>query len=366
MKNILRILHINNPISRKDIVKLTDLRPSSVTRLTRELIEKGYIYEEGIYEDNAPGRKKILLNINKEAFISLIVDVGVNETIIGFGYFNGYVEILKKILTPKDPEEFFYEIKKFYMKYKKIKNIKILSFSIPGLVDVEKNIILLAPNLGWKNVNIEQFLKLDIPILADNEANLSVIAEKYHAKDLKNISNIVFVEIREGIGTGIIINNQLYRGFSYSGGEFGHTVINMNSKEQCHCSRQGCWEQYGSILNVIKNYEGIIEGKDPIEKFENLKRQPNAKKTLLNWAENNAIGMANIINALNPEALIIGGELSDMPIYFYEYLIKKIRENSLPFSSKKTIIRPTIFKKYNSNLVGACIFSINKHIEEIK
>ncbi|KAF2956770.1 ROK family transcriptional regulator [Marinitoga sp. 38H-ov] len=365
MKNILRILHINSPISRNELVHLTELRPSSITRLTRELIEKNYIYEVGTGDKKTPGRKEILLDINKNAFKAFVVDIGVNETVVGIGYFNGKVDVKEKFLTSKKPEVFFKRIQKLYEKYNKKEKIDTISFSVPGLVNVEENIILLAPNLEWENVNIGSYLNVDVPILSDNEANLSVMAEKYHAEDLKNKRNIVFIEIREGIGTGLIINNELYRGFTYNGGEFGHTIIEFNSKEKCHCSNTGCWELYGSINYALKNYNGILNGKDAIEKFNNLKNKTDAKEILLDLARNNSIGIANIINSLNPEVIIIGGELNDMPKYFYEELINETKKKILKVALKNTIIRPTIFKNISSNLVGAGIFSINKFIEKI-
>lgn len=364
MQNILRLLHVHNSISRNEIVELTGLRPSSVSRLTRELIEKGYINETGVGEKKTPGRKEILLNINKDIFTSLVVDIGVNETIIGIGYFNGTVKIVEKIFTSKNPEKTFKEIEKVYKKYKKKNKVSVVSLSIPGLVDVENNIVLLAPNLEWENIEIEKYLKVEVPILADNEANLSVMAEKYHAEDLKDAKNIVFVEIREGIGTGLIIDNKLYRGFTYSGGEFGHTIIKMKAKDRCHCSNYGCWEIYGSILYAINKYKRKLKGKDPIEKFSDLKSKNDAKEILIELAENNSIGISNIINSLNPEAIIIGGELNNMPDYFYKILIEKTREKALFVASQKTLIRPTIFKNINSNLVGAAIFAINKFIDE--
>jgi predicted NBD/HSP70 family sugar kinase len=365
MKNILRILHINSPISRNELVRLTGLRPSSITRLTRELIEKNYIYEVGIGEKKTPGRKEILLDINKNAFKTFVVDIGVNETVVGMGYFNGKVDIKEKFLTPKRPEEFFKEIQKLYEKYNSKESIDAISFSVPGLVNVEKNIILLAPNLKWENVKIEDYLNVQVPILSDNEANLSVMAEKYHAEDLKDKKNIIFVEIREGIGTGLIINNELFRGFTYSGGEFGHTIISFNSNEKCHCSNIGCWELYGSINYALKKYKGKLNGKDAIEKFNDLKNKKDAKEVLLYLARNNSIGIANIINSLNPEVVIIGGELNDMPQYFYEELIIETKKKALKVASEKTLIRPTIFKNISSNLVGAGIFSINNFVENI-
>ncbi|MEJ5229834.1 MAG: ROK family transcriptional regulator, partial [Pseudothermotoga sp.] len=197
-QNILKLIHNNHPISRAEISEITDLTPSSVTRLTKELIDEGYIKEKGTIGKNSPGRRRTLLDLNKSACISLVFDLGVNVTTFGLGFFDGTVDLGGSFETPKQPEDFFAKVEEIYLRLKKEYSITRISLSVPGMVDMTKNKIFLAPNLHWQDVSVGDLLNVDVPVLADNEANLSMMAEKYHSADLKEIKEAVFIVIREG------------------------------------------------------------------------------------------------------------------------------------------------------------------------
>jgi len=364
-KIILKTIQDAGEITRTEIVKITGLAPSSVTRLTRELIQEGYLIESGVVYRRFPGRNGIKLRLNSNKWKMLAFDVGVNETIVGVGFFDSNVEILEKIDTPKRAKEFFKAVKKTYEKYATTYHFSRIAFSIPGMCNMENNEILLAPNLGWKNVKISDHLKLDIPIIVDNEANLSLLAEQAKSEDLKNVKDAVFIVIREGVGTGLMINGSIYRGHSFTAGEAGHMTIDVQSNAKCHCGNSGCWELYSSINWAIKDYGKKLKGKTPIEKFENLKKQKDAKDTILRFARNIAIGLVNILNIINPELIILGGEVADMPFYFYEELQNVVNEKALEYATINLKIRPSIFKKESSNLVGAVVIAVKDLIDKV-
>lgn len=364
-KIILKTIQDNEEVTRAELVKMTGLAPSSVTRLTRELIQEGYLIESGVIYRNFPGRNGIKLKLNSNKWKTLAFDVGVNETIVGVGFFDSNVEVLEKINTPKKVEEFFKVVKRIYEKYASTYHFSRIAFSIPGMCNMKSNEILLAPNLGWKNVKIPDHLKLDIPIIVDNEANLSLLAEQAKSKDLKNVKDAVFIVVREGVGTGLMINGSIYRGHSFTAGEAGHMTIDIQSNVKCHCGSTGCWELYSSISWPIKDYGKKLKGKTPIEKFENLKRQKDAKRTILKFAKNLAIGIVNIVNTVNPELVVLGGEIADMPSYFYEEIQNIVNEKALEYATIGLKIRPSIFKNESSNLVGAVVIAVKDLIDKV-
>lgn len=364
-RNVLKIVHENRPLSRSEISEITGLTPSSVTRITKELIEEGFVQEVGSEGKNSPGRRRILLDIKSDAFISLVFDVGVNVTTYGLGYFDGTVTLGGSFETPKAPEKFFAKVKEVFDRYSATKKINRVSLSVPGMVDMEENRILMAPNLGWRDVVINDFLKLDIPILADNEANLSVLAEKYHSEDMKDVKEAVFIVIREGVGTGVLIDGKLYRGPTYTAGEAGHMTVDMRSDKRCHCSNRGCWELFASINWAIQHYEGKLEGKNAIEKFASLKKKQDSRKVLEKLAENIAIGVVNIVNILNPQIVILGGEVQDLGEYFYRIIEEEVKRRALKDATKELKIRPSIFGTVSSNLVGAAVLAVENIIENV-
>lgn len=362
----MKVIHEEHPISRADISTTTGLTPSSVTRLTKELLDEGYIKEIGTIGKSTPGRRRVLLDLRKEAFLSLVFDVGVNITTYGIGYFDGEVEMRGNFYTPKDPVEFFMKIKEIYLRTRDELNVARISLSIPGMVDMRENKILLAPNLGWEDVSIPELLDVDVPVLADNEANLSMLAEKYHSEDMKNVQEAVFIIIREGVGTGLLIDGKIYRGPSFTAGEAGHMTVNLYSDRFCHCSNKGCWELFSSINWAIEQYGDGLEGKNAIEKFQALKLRGNARRVMERFAENIAVGIVNLVNILNPEIVILGGEVQDLGESFYKVIEEEVKKRALKAATKKLKIRPTIFRTISSNLVGAAVLAIEDIIENVR
>ncbi|KAF2959289.1 ROK family transcriptional regulator [Thermotoga sp. 38H-to] len=365
-KSILKVIHENHPISRSDISEVTGLTPSSVTRLTKELIDEGYIREIGTMGKNSPGRRRILLDLRKNAFLSLVFDIGVNITTYGIGFFDGEVEPRGTFNTPKEPVEFFNIVKEIYERISGEYRISRISLSVPGMVDMEEKKILLAPNLEWENVNIKELLKVDVPVLADNEANLSMLAEKYHSEDLRNVKEAVFIIIREGVGTGLMIDGKIFRGPSFTAGEAGHMTVNMYSDRQCHCSNWGCWELVSSINWTIEQYGKELPGKNAIEKFQALKQRNDAKRILMKFAENIAVGIVNLVNILNPELVILGGEVVDLGDSFLDIVKDFVHQRALKAAVKDLKIRTTEFRNISSNLVGAAVLAVEDIIEEVK
>ncbi|MCD6551350.1 ROK family transcriptional regulator [Thermotoga sp.] len=365
-KNILKVIHENHPLSRSDISEITGLTPSSVTRLTKELIDEGYIREIGTMGKSTPGRRRVLLDLKKGAFLSLVFDIGVNITTYGIGFFDGEVELRGTFDTPKEPEEFFKMVKEIYERVSRERRISRISLSIPGMVDMEEKKILLAPNLEWENVSIEKLLEVDVPVLADNEANLSMLAEKYHSEDLRNVEEAVFIIIREGVGTGLMIDGKIFRGPSFTAGEAGHMTVNMYSDRQCHCSNWGCWELVSSINWAIDQYGRELEGRNAIEKFQALKQKNDARRVLTRFAENIAVGIVNLVNILNPELVILGGEVVDLGESFLSIIKDYVHQRALKSAVKRLRIRPTIFRNISPNLVGAAVLAVEDIIEEVQ
>jgi len=364
-KIILRLLHRRKPISRNDISEVTGLKASSVTRLVNELIAEGHIFEAGVMVSDSPGRKKISLKVNPDYHIALLFDVGVTYSTAALGFYDGTIKVIETFKTPKDYSKFFEKVKYYYHNLKKLFDISLVVLSIPGIVDTDKGIIITAPNLEWRDVEIGKYLDIEVPIMADNEANLSVLAEKYYSKALSNVNDIVFVLVREGVGTGVMLNGKLFRGKFFSAGEFGHMTMDINSDKSCHCGKTGCWELYSSIRYALGRARKELKNHQ-ITDFKSLSKMPEARQILLDMATNLGEGIVNIINAVNAEAIVLGGEIIGMPEYFYRQLISVVRKKALKPAASKVIIMPSIFRDISSNLVGASICAIEYVIDNIR
>lgn len=202
-------------------------------------------------------------------------------------------------------------------------SVAAIGVGSPGNVDFENGCIVgNAPNLKhWTDAPIREKLqsKFHIPVWTDNDANMVAIAEARVGTG-RGFNHIIFITVGTGIGGGIVINGQLYRGGSFNAAEIGHISIDYQGK-QCPCGGIGCLETYAAAPAIIKNYAAKLKA-DGQEVDEDLlstelifERARNddllAVETLEAACTYLGIGIANVVNLLNPQAIIIGGGVAD-------------------------------------------------------
>lgn len=210
-----------------------------------------------------------------------------------------------------------------------IREIEKIGIAAPGTIKNE--IIIKATNLGIEDFNIINELQkyFNVEISIRNDAKCATIAEKQYGS-MKKYNDFVYLCLGTGIGCGIFMNNQLLQPKKYEGFELGHTVIEKDGI-MCSCGKNGCWEQYASMkafkqsltskLNLAKTTSShtllqLIENQK-----ENRKTSKIINKVIDEYIENLALGIENIINIFEPEAICIGGSF----VYYKEILLKKLK-----------------------------------------
>ena len=204
-----------------------------------------------------------------------------------------------------------------------IADISSVGLGTPGTVN-ENGIIEFANNLGFNNVPAREMLKErlgDLPIYIDNDANCAALGEAY-AGCGNGSQNFVAVTLGTGVGSGIIVNGKIVTGVNCAGGECGHMVIVVDG-EPCSCSRKGCWEAYASatalirqtrkameenpdsIMHEVARQEGKVSGRTAFDAMR--KGDIAAIKVVDNYIKYVACGLINIVNALQPEIICVGG-----------------------------------------------------------
>ncbi len=348
LSSIFKTIHQQGPISRIELSKITGCSAGTVSNHVRTLMKKGFVVEtnKGI---SSGGRKPVQLIINPKKAYIFSIEIEVNQ--IKIVIFDLEVKIVANSIIPikyKDDhmrtfKDVFFEMDNMIGK----ENLKLEDFlgigvAVPGLIDKIKGVLEFAPNLGWKNVSISKIFKdkYGLPLILNNEAKAAAIGERgaYYPQ----INNMVFVSINEGIGCGLYINGQLYRGASGNAGEFGHITINTNGP-QCHCGNRGCWEIYASESYMINRYLELSGDKKKLPKEEIYRLGKNGDNTAIKIfyeiGRNIGVGLVNIINGLSPELLVIGGGIVEIKDYIYEEIIKKLEESCLSVSCRKTEIK---------------------------
>jgi len=371
---ILKTILDNKMISRAKISRLVDLNKATVSNLTDELIKEGYIVEKG-YGKSKGGRRPVLLQVNKDVGSIIGIDLGVDyihvilSNFIGEIIFEEYVNI--KMEEPKEKllNLLFNLIEKAIDNAPPTpKGILGIGIGVPGIVEKESGIVLIAPNLKWKNVHLKSIIeqRFNLPVYIDNEANAGALGEKWFGEWGK-ISDLIYLSVGIGLGAGIIIDNKLFRGAAGFAGEVGHTTINFQD-DVCSCGNIGCLENFASeraLLSVIKKL--VKEGaEDRYISCENIHEiTPSqiiqaamdgsriCRMAVLEVAEKMAIGIANLVNIFNPEIVIVGNKAS----FFGDLFLEKLREvvNQKSFIAQFYDLKIEVSKLKDRAVVLGCI-----------
>jgi len=216
--------------------------------------------------------------------------------------------------------------------------IEGIGFGAPGVVNNKLGTIDYATNLKLYNVPVKEFLKdLNIPIYISNDANVACLAEQRWGA-AKGYSTCVLITLGTGIGSGIVIDNKLFEGNLGKGAEIGHMVIVVDGVE-CNCGRKGCFEKYASTSALIRETQEImknnndsmmwnycghnLEQVDGLTSFECAKQGDKAASEVVDlYIKYLGEGLLNVCNIFRPEAIILGGGISDQK----EYLRKKVQD----------------------------------------
>lgn len=232
-------------------------------------------------------------------------------------------------------------------------NVRAIGLGTPGTVDAESGRVIFSPNLsGWKDVPLKKDLEKELgaPVFVGNDANICTLAVFEHEFKGKP-QNLVGIFIGTGVGGGIVINGQLYFGHNHTAGEIGHTTVDVNGPK-CGCGNRGCLETFASRTAIFKKIQSAVKdgqktlltdilGADLADMRSGDLRKAIRKgdkfveKIVNEAAEYAGLGVANIINLLNPEVIVLGGGVIEalgdemMPI-----IVKTAKERALPGTSK--------------------------------
>ena len=230
---------------------------------------------------------------------------------------DGEIETRKDIYYTKETfsiEKIFTEINSFVDEYSD--DAESVGIGVPGFAT--ETLINYTCNLPLNHLEVTDYIETKLPIFVSNDANCATIAE-YELIDRKMFSNYILVTIGTGIGSGIILNGNLYIGSTGTAGEIGHMVIDKDGIE-CTCGRRGCFEKYASVSALLK----MIGAENIKEAFYLIEKNINIQNVFENYIENLAEGLANVINMYDPEILVIGGGLSEYEDKFMYKLKSKL------------------------------------------
>jgi predicted NBD/HSP70 family sugar kinase len=314
---ITRCLHELGPQSRSELVAATGLTRSAIRSLAGELAAAGLVAEQAAVPQGTPGRPSTIVRLVPDGAVVLGLEILVDSiaaAVVGLGG-----EVIDKIrvdrprgqLALDDVIADLGELTRRMLAHPAGGPIGV-GVAVAGVVRRADGLVPMAPNLGWTDAplgaRLRQELDLDVPIAVANEADLGVLAEHRRGAAV-GVDDVLFVSGEVGVGGGIIAGGRLLSGAAGYGGEIGHLPFNPGGTP-CRCGSAGCWETVvgeGALLALA----GLPPdaGRPGVEAVlrQAATGAPAATKALEHVGRWLGIGLAGLVNLLNPQLVVLGG-----------------------------------------------------------
>lgn len=349
----------HQPISRADLARHLNITRGVVSTLVQELIAQGVIYE-GATGETARGRKPTFLHTRTHDRLAIAVDVRFTKTYLMLCDFSGRELVLEAYDTIFSVPEFIRDLSvriRRMLKTHCIKNTcEGIGVVIPGMVDQRTGLILNAPALGWRGVEIRDKLAAatGLPVQIENSGRACTLAQLWLVRgEATGPNSFVFISVSDGVGVGMVINGELVRGHDHIAGEFGHIPLNLDGP-RCMCGSSGCWEAYISNLATVSRYLGwnlsklnpntLHDAEDSSFNVLDLiarARGGDAKAVgaIQATARFLGLGLATIVNIVNPDCIYLAGEITTAWDLIEPTVREALAERALTESAARTPLR---------------------------
>ena len=312
--------------------------------------------ETGLQGDRV-GRPGMLLTLNPQGGYAVGLEINVNYIAAILVDFSGKVHQQLKVvcdLNENRDQILQKAIRLVQEMFERIFRMGGIVFGIgiglPGVIDIHQGNLVFAPNLGWRDTPIQKIFydQFHVPVFIENEAKCAALGE-FRYGIAREVTDFIYLSGGVGLGGGIMLNGELFRGSHGFAGEIGHTVI-YEGGTLCSCGRRGCWEAYvGSVAILKRVMELVATGKSSVLNSMISEKQPKfnfqqvveaaahkdevAETVLLEVANHLGVGITNLVNVLNPSMVVLGGEFSRIGEGIISDISKLVKDQAITDSS---------------------------------
>lgn len=343
--NIIGLIRKQGSLSRSEISRISGLSLPSVSRIIDSLIQEGLLKEIG-KGDSLRGKKPLLIDINSDHQYVFGVEISRKGQIILCNLTGTVLRSEKYFPDPSQgPLSIANQLSKKISQLSHSLNLlpnKIAGVGIgtPGFLFKAGPLINQSPFFGWNSINAFQVFEdsFPYPVIVENVAKASAIAEKMYGCG-KQFNDFFYIYTDWGVGGGFVSGGSLFRGLNGNAGEFGHTIIQQNGVP-CYCGNLGCLEQYTSTDAIVREARAINKNFNDFDSV--IAAYQLGSATITSLLKKSGVilgkGIANIINLLNPEAIIIGGEIARKCPIYVQSAIEQAREAIFSLKAQRTPI----------------------------
>lgn len=353
---VLRLLATHGPRSRAGVADVTGLTRATVSSLVADLIDRGLAKEVGPKSDQRMGRPATLVQLDGSRVVTLGMELDV-----------GFVSVLANDLAANTVYQrrrpvggtstAFVDL--FPVVVREVRRaiaaveeqgarVAGLTVAVPGICDIERGVVRRAPNLGWQDAPLGQRLHdefgASLPIAIDNEANLAALAE-YRVGASAGTGHLVYVLAVNGVGGGVVVDGELFRGASGAAGEVGHMTVQAKGGAPCACGSSGCWETTIGLRALL--YDAVPDLAAGLLRDPRLSPEAKVAPVLARARANNPIalkglkkfgrwlgvGLSNVVDTFNPEVIVLGGFLPSVAPWTMDETRKAFLANSMAESA---------------------------------
>lgn len=378
-------LYFSKMLSCADLSLLTNKSIPYTTRYLNELIEEGSVIETG-FANSTGGRRPQIYSLQSD--LGYIVTVSMDQLITKFALLdlhNNVIGEIEEVFLPlqgnQDAVKLLEQGLKNFIKSITVDHEKIVGvgISMPGFVDVKKGIN--HSFLPIQQNSLVEYLEsgIHLPVLIDNDSSVIGLAEM-RLGSAKGHKNVMVVNINWGVGLGVILNGELFRGNNGFAGEFSHIPVFKDNKKICSCGKTGCLETETSLLAIIEKAKiGMQNGRMSVLNnipFENAEQSCNAiieaairgdtfaVELISEAGYNLGLGIAILITLFNPELIILSGRGAAAGKLWLAPIQQAINEHCIPKIAEDVQIKISNFGR-KVDLIGAAAL-VMEHYEEIE
>lgn len=358
-------------ISRAELARQLGLSRAAISSIAKDLLQLNLI-RESEPGTNTGGRSSILLEINPDCCFVVGVDIGATHLGLILTDYSAHIQKISEFPfdVSKGPETCLAEVDSRLRDFLaasdvRLTDIQAIGVGVPGPVVAEKGGVIAPPIMpGWDRFPIQYHLKelWGCPITLNNDAGLGALGEWAYGAG-RNERCLLYVKVGYGIGAGILINGQIFRGATGAAGEIGHITINENGP-LCTCGNRGCLEAMAGGRSIVHRAQQIIQS----GRRTQLASIPSDEITAAHVAESArqgdlvaqeivsqagqhiGIALASLINVVNPGMIIIGGSVSLMGDLLLEPIRQTATKRSLPASAQDVRITAAFLGQRSSGM----------------
>ncbi|MFZ3493951.1 ROK family transcriptional regulator [Streptomyces sp. 5.8] len=330
LERVVRAVRLAGSLTQAEIARSTGLSAATVSNIVRELKEAGTVE---VTDTSAGGRRARSVSLSGDAGIVIGVDFGHTHLRVAVG--NLAHQVLAEESEPLDVDASWADgfDRAEALVGRLIEGIGIgrdkvigVGLGVPGPIDLESGTLGSTAILpGWAGINPRRELsqRLGVPVYVDNDANLGALGELVWGSG-RGVKDLAYIKVASGVGAGLVINGQIYRGPGGTAGEIGHITLD-ESGPVCRCGNRGCLETFAAARYVLPLLQSSHGPELTMERVVELARDgdPGCRRVITDVGRHIGSGVASLCNLLNPSRVVLGGSLADAG----ELVLAPIRES---------------------------------------